>query len=283
MNQVFNFTNYSELLPLMAQSIYAALVLGVVGGVVGVFVQARQAAFAVHGISELSFSGAALFLLLGWNVVIGSIFGSIIAAILIAVLGWGAKGKNQSMIGILMPVGLGLGILFISLYQGRSANKFGLLTGQIVAVESSQLTAMVIMAAVVLVSLAAVGRPLLFASVDRDVAQVHGVPVKALDMVFMIVLGIATAMSVHIVGSLLVMALLVTPAVSASYVAKSPVGVFAVSVACGVIASVGGVMLSLGGNIPVSPYITTLSFILFVICWSIGHFQAVRGKTRLKT
>lgn len=277
-NEIFNFTDYSQLLPLMKSSIFAAFVLGAVGGLVGVFVQARNAAFAVHGISELSFSGAAFALLVGMDVIWGSIIGSIIAALLIAVFSWSSKGKDNAILGIMMPTGLGLGILFLSLYQGRSINKFGLLTGQIVAIEPAKLEAMLLMAVVVVLLLFFIGRPLLFASVDREVAKVRGVPIKVLDLAFMLVLGVATAMCVHIVGALLALALLVTPAVSASYVAKSPVGVFVCSIIIGVVASVGGVLLSLGSRIPVSPYITCLSFVLFLICRCIGYYRDKKTK-----
>ena len=98
----------------------------------------RDLTFAVHGISELSFAGAAFALLVGFNVVIGSILGSLSAALLIGLLGVRAR-ERSSIIGVLMPFGLGLGVLFLALYPGRAANKFGLLTGQIVAVDDPQL------------------------------------------------------------------------------------------------------------------------------------------------
>ena len=88
----------------------------------------RDMAFAVHGIAELSFAGAAAALLIGADVVTGSIVGSLIAAAIIGWLGARARDRN-SIIGVLMPFGLGLGILFLSLYNGRSANRFSLLTG----------------------------------------------------------------------------------------------------------------------------------------------------------
>ena len=126
----------------MQNSILAGAVLGIIGGFVGVFVMMRDHAFAVHGISEMSFAGAALALLLGYDVVTGSMVGSIVSALLIGILGV-KKHDSNSVIGALMPFGLGLGILFLSLYQGRSANKFSLLTGQIVSVDADQLGNMI--------------------------------------------------------------------------------------------------------------------------------------------
>ncbi|MEH3077778.1 MAG: metal ABC transporter permease [Quadrisphaera sp.] len=122
---VINFDDYSRLLPLVTNSLWAAAALGLVGGLVGVLVAARDMAFAVHGISELSFAGAAAALLLSVDVVLGSVVGSLLAAVLIGVLGVRARDRN-SIIGVLMPFGLGLGVLFLALYPGRSANKFGL-------------------------------------------------------------------------------------------------------------------------------------------------------------
>ena len=136
--QVFNFADYGELLGLVHNSLIAGAVLGVVGGLISTFVMMRDLPFAVHGISELSFAGASGALLLGANVVLGSLTGSILAALVIGLLGSRARDRN-SIIGVLMPFGLGLGVLFLALYKGRSANKFGLLTGQIVAVDTPQL------------------------------------------------------------------------------------------------------------------------------------------------
>lgn len=277
-NSVFNFTNYSELIFLMRHSLYIALILGIVGGVIGVFIQIRQAAFAVHGIAELSFSGAALALLLNWNVILGSIVGSIVGSILIAILDNNYKAKinkDQSIIGVVMSTGLGLGIIFLSLCKTRSANKFGLLTGQIVAIDNNQLSAMIVMASIVLSILFIIGRPLFFASLDEKVAKVHGVPTKILNFIFMLILGISTAMSVHIVGALLVLSLLITPAVSASQISRSPKEIFFFSVLFSVFSSVGGVLLALGGHIPVSPYITCISFFIFFVCKIINYYKQI--------
>nr|WP_205709052.1 metal ABC transporter permease [Kineococcus siccus] len=260
------------MLDLVHNSLYAGALLGLVGGLVGVFVVARDLPFAVHGISELSFAGAAAALLLGVNVVLGSLVGSVLAAVLFGVLGVRAKEHN-SAIGVLMPFGLGLGVLFLALYQGRSANKFGLLTGQIVAVDDPQLLSLAIIATVVVAALAVVWRPLLFASLDPELAAARGVPVRVLSPVFMLVLGLAVAMSVQIVGALLVLALLVTPAAAAVRVSASPFLVPVLSVAFAVTAVVGGTLLALGSSIPISPYVTTVSFTTYLVCRLVGRVR----------
>lgn len=268
-SQIFNFSDYGTLLALVHNSIIAGALLGILGGLIGVFVMTRDLAFAVHGISELSFAGAAAALLLGVNVVAGSVTGSLIAAAVIGLLGSRARDRN-SIIAVLMPFGLGLGILFIALYRGGSANKFGLLTGQIVAVDNPQLLAMGSISIFVIAVLLLMWRPLTFTSVDPDVAAARGLPVTTISLIFMILLGLAVAVSIQVVGALLVLSLLVTPAAAAMRVTASPILTPLLSVAFAVTSVVGGILLALGGGLPISPYVTTISFLIYLICRFIG-------------
>jgi zinc/manganese transport system permease protein len=276
LHSIFNFENYGELLVLVQNSIWAGAVLGLLGGLMGTFVMKRDLAFAVHGISELSFAGAAFALLIGANIILGSLAGSVLAAVVLGVMGVRARDKN-SIIGVIMPFGLGLGILFLSLYEGRAANKFGLLTGQIVSVGTVQLQVLAFAAVVVMLALVAIWRPLTFASVDPDVAIARGVPVRALALGFMVLLGISVALSIQIVGALLVLALLITPAAAAMRVTSSPRLVVMLSIVFAMTATVGGILLALGGRLPISPYVTTLSFLIYVACRMIGNAKAKRG------
>ena len=266
---IFDFSDYGELLVLVQASVYAGAVLGIVGGLIGVFVMQRDMAFAVHGISELSFAGAAGALLLGANVVLGSLVGSLIAAAIIGLLGARARDRN-SIIGVLMPFGLGLGILFLALYPGRSGNKFGLLTGQIISVDIPQLWLLVGISVLVLAVLAIIWRPLNFDSLDPEVAAARGVPSRTLALAFMLLLGLTVAVSVQIIGALLVLALLVTPAAAALRVSSSPVLVPVLSMVFGLVSAVGGILLAIGGSLPISPYITTISFLIYLVCRLIG-------------
>ena len=274
-SQLFNFTDYGELLSLVRNSIFAGAVLGIVGGLIGVFVMQRDMAFAVHGISELSFAGAAIALLFGANVVAGSLVGSLIAAVLIGLLGAKARDRN-SIIAVLMPFGLGLGILALALYPGRSANKFGLLTGQIVSVDDPQLGSLLVIGAIVLIALLLMWRPLMFDSLDADVAASRGVPTRFVSLAFMVLLGLAVAVSVQIVGALLVLSLLVTPAAAAMRISSSPLAVPLLSVGFALVSVVGGILLALGSSLPISPYVTTISFLIYVVCRLIG----ARGSRR---
>lgn len=268
-SMLFNFENYGELLVLVQNSLFAGAILGIVGGLIGVFVMQRDMAFAVHGISELSFAGAAAALLLGTSVVAGSLVGSLVAATLIGLLGAKARDRN-SIIGVLMPFGLGLGILFLALYPGRSANKFGLLTGQILSVDIPQLGTLIAISVLVLAALLVMWRPLTFDSLDAEVAAARGVPSRFISLAFMVLLGFTVAVAVQIIGALLVLALLVTPAAAALRVSSSPVVVPLLSMAIGFVSAVGGILLALGGSLPISPYITTIAFVLYLICRVVG-------------
>lgn len=281
-NQLFDFTDYGELLGLLYKSVLAGLLLGLIGGLIGVFVMLRDLPFAVHGISELSFAGAALALLVGFDVVVGSIGGSLIAALIFGLLGVRARDRS-SIIGVLMPFGLGLGVLFLALYKGRAANKFGLLTGQIVAVDSPQLIWLATISTVVLLVLAVLWRPLMFATVDPAIAAARGVPVKLLSPVFMVVLGLTVAMSVQIVGALLVLALLVTPAAAAMRVTASTFWVPVLAIVFAELAVTGGILLALGARVPISPYVTTISFTIYLICRGVGALRQRRGWSRRST
>ncbi|MDQ0209746.1 metal ABC transporter permease [Arthrobacter bambusae] len=276
LHTIFNFENYGELLALVQNSILAGAVLGLLGGLIGTFVMKRDLAFAVHGISELSFAGASFALLIGADIIFGSLAGSVAAALLLGLMGVRARDKN-SIIGVIMPFGLGLGILFLALYQGRAANKFGLLTGQIVSVDTVQLQVLAGTAVVVMLALAAIWRPLSFASVDPEMAEARGVPVRGLAIAFMVLLGVSVALSIQIVGALLVLALLITPAAAALRVTTSPRLVVLLSVVFAITATVGGILLALGSRIPISPYVTTLSFLIYVVCRIIGNVRANRG------
>jgi zinc/manganese transport system permease protein len=276
---VFAFQDFGELVVLVKNSIIAGAVLGIVGGLIGPFVVTRNLPFAVHGISELSFAGASGALLFGINVVEGSLIGSMAAALLIGILGSRARERN-SIIAVLMPFGLGLGILSLALYNGRAANKFGLLTGQIVAVDNPQLGTLLVISAVVVIALLVMWRPLTFASVDPDVAAAAGVPVRTLSIVFMIVLGAAVAVSVQIVGALLVLSLLVTPAAAALRLTVRPLLVPLLSCAFAVVSVVGGILLALGGGLPISPYVTTISFLIWVVSRIIGYQRDRQGRGR---
>jgi len=264
MPTLFDFSDYDRLIPLVTNSLIAGALLALVGGLIGVFVITRQLSFAVHGVSELSFAGAAIFLLIGLDVVLGSIVGSLTAALIIGTLGSRVQERN-SLVAVIMPFGLGLGILALALYPGRAANKFGLLTGQIVTVDDPQVGWLIGISVTVLIAIGVFWRPLVFASLDSSVAVARGVKVDLIGWLFMILLGLVVAAAVQIIGALLVLSLLVTPAAAALRLSSSQIWVPVMSISFAMVSVVGGILLALGGGLPISPYVTTISFLFYLI------------------
>jgi len=276
MNLVFDFSDFGTLVALVSTSLIVAGLLGILGGLVSTLVVQRDASFAVHGISELSFAGASIALLSNIDVTFGAIGGSMLAALIIGLVSNKPKLRN-SLTGVIMPFGLGIGILALSLYQGRAASKFGLLTGSIVSIGDTKATPLFILSGVILIILIFNWRRLLFASIDPAVAAARGVNLRVQSILFMAILGMAVAISVQIVGALLVLTLLVTPAAAAARVTNSQLWGPLLSVIFGVTSAVGGMLLSLGAALPVSPFITTVSFTIYIICLLIS---VIRKKVR---
>ncbi|MCR8896758.1 metal ABC transporter permease [Gordonia sp. GONU] len=252
----------------MQQALLAMMLLGLLGGLLGPLIVARQMSFAVHGCSELSVTGAAAALLIGFSVNLGGVIGAVIAAAVFGFLGNKAR-ERDSVIGVVMAFGLGIGVLFLALY-GRIGTGFALLTGQVVSVGIDGLVAIAITTAVVVAVLAVIYRPLLFASTDPRVAQAHGVPVRTLSVVFAVIMGLVAAQGVQIIGALLVMSLLITPGAAAARVTANPARALVLSVVFAEIAAVGGLLMSLAPKLPVSVFVTIISFVIYVVCRFIG-------------
>ncbi|OBH57300.1 metal ABC transporter permease [Mycobacterium sp. E2479] len=252
------------------RALVAAALLGLVAGLIGPFIVMRQMSFAVHGSSELSLTGAAFALLVGFGVGVGALVGSALAAALFGVLGRRDR-ERDAVIGVVLAFGLGLAVLFIHLYPGRTSTSFALLTGQIVGVGYTGLTMLTLVCLLVIAVLATCYRPLLFATVDPDVAAARGVPVYPLGIVFAALVGVVAAQAVQIVGALLVMSLLITPAAAAARVVASPAAAMVTSVVFAEVSAVGGLVLSLAPGVPVSVFVAGISFLIYLVCWSIGR------------
>ncbi|GAA3994259.1 metal ABC transporter permease [Allokutzneria multivorans] len=269
--KLFDFNATLELLgyDFVRNALLAAAVLGLVSGALAPMVVARRMSFAVHGTAELAFTGAAAALLIGTSVGGGALAGSVVAALLLGLLGQ-RDGERDSVIGAVLSFGLGLGVLLLALYPGRTSNKFSLLIGQIVGVDSADLVLLTVAALAVLVVFGFIYRPLLFASVDSEVAVARGVPVRALTPLFAVLVGVATALGVQTVGALLVLALMVTPGAAAARLTANPTMAIVLSVVFAEIAALGGILLSLAPGVPVSAFITTISFVIYLVCRAVG-------------
>ena len=280
MDNLFDFDLTARLLGLdfVGNALIAAAILGLLAGVLGPLIVSRNMAFSVHGTSELAFTGGAAALLLGVGVGVGALAGAVIAALVLGLLSR-RTAEYDSVIGAVLAFGLGLGVLFLWIYPGRTSNKFGLLVGQIVGVDFASILLLSVCAVVVLGVLAVIYRPLLFASVDPDVAAARGVPTGVLAPVFAVLVGVATALGVQTVGALLVLALMVTPAAAAARVTASPLRATVLSVLFAQASVLGGIVLSLAPGAPVSAFVTAISFVIYLVCRAIGK---LRGRaTRL--
>lgn len=274
LSKMLDFSTTAHLLtyPFVWQALLAAALLGLLSGAIGPLIVSRQMSFAVHGTSELSLTGAAAALLAGIGVGVGAIFGSVIAAVLFGLLGTKAR-ERDSVIAVIMSFGLGLSVLFLWLGPERAGSKFSLLTGQVVSVGYSGLALLITCTVAVLAVLAAVYRPLLFASTDPEVAVARGVPVRALSVVFAVMLGITAAFGVQLVGALLVLSLLITPAAAAAQLTANPMRATVLTIVFAELAAVGGMLLSLAPGVPVSTFVTTISFVIYLICRVVGSRQ----------
>jgi len=249
----------------MQNAIEAGTLTAVVAGVTGYFVVLRKSAFTAHAFSEIGFAGAAWAVLSGISPLAGLLIGSNLGGLGIALLGRRAINRD-TQIGIVLAFSLGLGLLFISLYSGYATQTYSILFGEILGVSQAQVLETMAAAAAILLVLGLVYRPLLFASLDEDVAEAKGMPMLALGMVFMVVVAVAVSFAVEVTGVLLVFSLMVTPGATAQYLARRPSTAIAASVIIALLATWTGLFLSFYTSPPVSFYITgeVFAFYLFV-------------------
>jgi zinc/manganese transport system permease protein len=272
LGRLFSFEDIGKLLalPFVQSALIACAVLGLVAGVLAPLIVSRGMSFAVHGTAELSFTGGAAALLTGIGVEFGAVAGAVVAALVFGLLGLRQR-ERDSVIGVVLAFGLGLGVLMLALYPGRASNKFGLLTGSIVAVDTTNLAVLGVVAVLVIGALAVLYRPLLFASTDPDVAVARGVPVRMLTMVFAVLIGLTTALVVPIVGAILVLTVMITPGAAAAHVTANPVVATVLAVLFAEAALLGGILLSLAPGLPVSGYVAAIAFLIYVACRVVGR------------
>jgi zinc/manganese transport system permease protein len=273
-SRLFSFENIGGLLalPFVQSALVACAVLGVVAGLLAPLIVARGMAFAVHGTSELAFTGGAAALLAGVGVQLGAVAGAVVAGVVFGLLGLRQR-ERDSVIGVVLAFGLGLGVLMLALYPGRAANKFGLLTGSIVSVDAPNLAVLAGVAVLVAAVLAAVYRPLLFASTDPEVAVARGVPVRALSLLFAVLIGLVTALAVPIVGAVLVLSVMIAPGAAAARVTANPLLATLLAIAFAELALVGGTVLSLAPGLPVSGYVAAIAFACYVGCRVVARLR----------
>lgn len=251
--------------PFAQHALIAAAVVAVICGIIGPFVIMRGMAFAVHGTSELAFTGASAGLLVGNNPLAGALVGTLVFASIIGTLGTRER-ERDSVIGVILAFGLGLGVLLLSFYHGFASQATNILFGNIFGVSSAQLIVLVLIGVSAAIAMLLMYRQLLFASVDPEVAQARGVPVRLIGIVFLLILAFAVTEAAQIVGTLLVLSLAITPAAAAVRLSSKPITVTLLSIGFALIASVGGLLASLAsGDIKPTVFITFISFGIYLL------------------
>lgn len=260
-------------LPAVQHAVIAATLVAIISGLIGPFVVTRRAAFAVHGVSELSFTGAVAGLVWADNAVLGALLGSLVVATGIGLLGV-RESERDAAIGVTLAFGLGVGVFLLSRYHRSARAAQNILFGQIFGVSNGQLLLLLGVAGAVLLAILVLYRPLLFASVDPEVAEARGVPVKLVGLVFLFVLAVTVTEAAQIVGTLLVLSLAITPAAAAHRLSSRPAVVAGLSVVFALLASDGGLLVSLTGlnatNVPASAFITAISFAVYLLARLLG-------------
>jgi zinc/manganese transport system permease protein len=251
-------------------ALLAGTLVAIICGLIGPCVISRGMAFAVHGTSELAFTGASAGLLVANNPIAGAFVGALVVA-----------GRDSS-IGVILAFGLGLGVLLLSYYHGFATEATNILFGNIFGVGNGQLLILLIVGIGVTAVMAAMYRPLLFASIDPEVAQAKGVRVRLLGIIFLFILALTVTAAAQIVGTLLVLSLAITPAAAATRLSSRPRTITIVSIVFALIACDGGIIASLAsGTIKASVFVTGISFALYVFARIIGPSFQSRSANRM--
>ena len=247
----------------MQHAFEAGTIVAIIGGIVGYFVVLRRSSFAAHALSHIGFSGAAAAVLIGVAPVYGLLVFTSLGGLGIAALGRRAAQRDVQ-IGSVLAFMLGLGVLFLSQYKAYEEQAYSILFGEVLGVSTSQVILTLFAGVIILVVAAVVYRPLLFASLDEDVAEAKGMPVIWLGVIFMLLLAVATSFAVQVVGVLLIFALMVTPAATAQMLAKRPRQVIVLSVVIALFATWLGLFIAFYTPYPVSFFITAIVFVLYL-------------------
>lgn len=252
----------------MQNAFAAGTLVALLAGAAGYFVVLRGQSFAAHMLSQVGFPGAAGAVLVHVSPVIGLVVFCVGAAIGIGWVGRDVDAGNRlesAAIGSILAFSLGLGLLFFRLYAGSAEGIYTFLFGTILGISDRDIQLTLAVVVLGLAALMVIGRPLVFATVDPDVAEARGVRVKAMALAFLIVLALAVAITVQIVGTLLIFALLVAPAASALQLTARPVPALGLSVVLSIAFTWLGLSFAYFTDLPVGFFITTLAFGAYVL------------------
>jgi zinc/manganese transport system permease protein len=266
-------------LPFMVNAFRAGTIVAVLAGLVGWFMVLRRQSFAGHTLALVGFPGAAAAVWLGIGLAYGYFAACVVAALIIAVIEQrGSRGPTEqsAVIGTVQTFALASGMLLVALYKGFLTDTNALLFGSFLGITTNQVAALCIVAVATLAVLAAIGRPLLFASIDTDVAAAHGVPTRALDAAFLVLLGFAAAEVSQITGALLVFALMVLPPATAQLLTARPARGLLLSVVLALATVWMALFVAYYSPYPIGFWLTSIAFIAYA-----GAVARTRRRPRL--
>lgn len=249
--------------PFIQNAFLAGSLVAIMAGILGYFLVVRGLTFAGHALSSIGFAGAAGAVLLGVSPVVGLLASTVGAGLAISALGREIRERDVA-IGVIMTFALGLGVLFLSLYHGYAEQAYSILFGTIVGISRSDVWATAGLSLGVLAVLALVGRPLLFSSFDPVLAEARGLPIRLLASLFLVLVAVTVSIAMQVIGVLLVFALLVGPPATAIRLVRRPASVMLMSIILGLIYTWLGIFLAANSSWPVSFYITTLAFCVYL-------------------
>jgi len=259
----------------MQRALLASTVIGVVCAVIGVYVVLRGLSFIGAGIAHASFGGVALGIALHVNPLLTAVVFCVATALGIGAVSRRGHVSEDTAIGVFFASTMALGILIIGLQQGYNVDLFGYLFGSVLAVTMEDLVISLILALIVIGTVALLFKELLFISFDPEMAEVVGLPVTPLYYLLLTLVAVTVVLSIKVVGIILVSALIVTPAAAAQQLTDDFLQMMLLSVAIGVGASLGGLFLSYWLNIASGATMVLLATAIFFA--SVG-FRRLRGR-----
>ncbi|MCV2490200.1 metal ABC transporter permease [Geodermatophilus sp. YIM 151500] len=261
--------------PFMRNAFLGGSLVALAAGLLGFFVVTRQNAFAAHALAHIGFPGATGALLLGLPVTLGLAVFCVGGGLLIGLSG-ARVADREITTGTVLAAATGLGVLFASLAGATAGATTSVLFGNLLAISSGQLRLFAVFTALVVLVLAWIARPLAFASVDPAVAEARGVPVRALGVGFVVLLALTITMAVQVVGTLLLFALVVTPAATALRLTARPGRVAAIAVTLALASVWLGLVLSAVLPLPPSAFVVGIA----VLAWAVVLLVTGRGRRR---
>ncbi len=246
----------------MRHAFIGGSLVALAAGMLGYFVVVRRTAFAAHALAHIGFPGATLAALVGAPITLGLAVFCVAGGLSIGVLGREVE-EREIATGTILAFATGLGLLFSSLATRNTRTITNVLFGNLLSITTEQLVVFALFTLALAAILAVIARPLAFASVDPQVAEAKGVPVRLLGVVFMVLLALVITMAVQVVGTLLLFALVVTPCATALLRTARPPMVAAMGTGIGLVSVWLGLVLSAMFNLPPSFFIVSISF----VCW----------------